>query len=298
MAKNDCSTMDASSVGLEEEEDEEIELSLGLSIGRNFKKSPNFEPEMHKTANADVDLSQDNQNLSEHVEDPQRKREVHALRRQEARRKRENEAKIEGREGKKRENTEERGENSFNGGQNLSQGSVPVVPYPPLQFVPLANGFVYPCINVVPCLGPAESKCGKEKKNEGNVIRPFGCASLWPCQGSLSSGNLVIGGSDFERNGGRDGGNRNAVSNGSPVCVSPGVSENQSSSQQGKPYEISVLSLHLFSCFKFDASYFANAVFHYVGELNWAKHTLNLESFHYVGFFLASLMNVQAKPVA
>ncbi|KAH7862791.1 hypothetical protein Vadar_009589 [Vaccinium darrowii] len=262
--------MDASSVGLEEEEDEEIELSLGLSIGRNFKKSPKFEPETHKTANADVDLSRENQNVSEHVEDPQRKREVHALRRQEARKKREeklrkrglvfgsdfsddnvgleaqrvqlrardremreNEAKIEGREGKKREITEERGENSINGGQNLSQGSVPVVPYPPLQFVPLANGFVYPCVNVVPCLGPAEIKCGKEKKNEGNVIRPFGCASLWPCQGSLSSGNLVIGGSDFERNGGRDGGNRNAASNGSPVCVSPVVSENQSSSQQG-----------------------------------------------------------------
>lgn len=245
---------------------EEIELSLGLSIGGNSRKSPKLNPEEQRTANAGEDPGLENRNCSEFM-DVQRKREIHALKRQEARRKREeklrkrglvtagsgfceddtgveaqrvqirardremreNEAKVEGRECDKREKNEERGDNN-NGAQNLSQGSVPVAPYPSLQFVPLADGFVYPC--VVPCLAPTVPSGGSEK-NEGNVLRPVACRSFWPGQGSLRPGGLVTSGSDCDYNGGKDGGNRIAESIGSPVCGSSVASENQSSSQQG-----------------------------------------------------------------
>ncbi|KAF7152616.1 hypothetical protein RHSIM_Rhsim01G0251800 [Rhododendron simsii] len=262
MAK-DCPAMEDLSVGA----GEEIELSLGLSIGGNSRKSPKLNPEEQRTANAGEDPDPENRNCSEFM-DPQRKREVHAFKRQEARRKRdeklrkrglvtagsgfweddmgveaqrvqirardremrENEAKVEGRECDKREKNEERGDNN-NGAQNLSQGTVPpVVPYPPLQFVPLADGFVYPC--VVPCLAPTVTSGGSEK-NEGNVLRPVACRSFWPGQGGLRPGGLVTSGSDCDYNGGKDGGNRIAESNGSPVFGSSVASDNQSSSQQG-----------------------------------------------------------------
>ncbi|KAF7113740.1 hypothetical protein RHSIM_RhsimUnG0108100 [Rhododendron simsii] len=89
-----------------------------------------------------------------------------------------------GRECDKREKKEERGDNN-NGAQNLSQGTVPpVVPYLPLQFVPLADGFVYPC--VVPCLSPTVPSGGSEK-NEGNVLQPVACRSFWPGQGGFEA---------------------------------------------------------------------------------------------------------------
>ncbi|XAR60936.1 hypothetical protein NMG60_11034481 [Bertholletia excelsa] len=113
---NGCPMLEISSVSVEEEEDE-IELSLGLSIGGSFRKSTASKPETQKSihfggkiypesTNSDADLSMENQCLerssttqmpvgdsgpesgSERL-DPQKKREFHALRRQEARKKRE-----------------------------------------------------------------------------------------------------------------------------------------------------------------------------------------------------------------
>ncbi|KAA8550586.1 hypothetical protein F0562_002270 [Nyssa sinensis] len=100
--------LEVSSVVVEEEDD--IELSLGLSIGGIFRKTTELnqidkkinnscEKINSESTNVDTDLSQDHQNVcatqtlhpdsgSEYV-DPQKKREIHARRRQEGRKKRE-----------------------------------------------------------------------------------------------------------------------------------------------------------------------------------------------------------------
>ncbi|KAI8016179.1 Ninja-family protein AFP3 [Camellia lanceoleosa] len=243
------------------EDDEEIELSLALSVGGSFRNSTKLNPQVEKTINSDADLiSQENQCLSRSSTinpvvgdsepeclDPHRKREIQALRRQEARKKREEKLRkgvvlsddkmlletqrlqnwVRDREMREKEanvaertckrdkkgignkcvvvNEEEM--KQHNEAPNLSQGgSIPV------QYVPLA----YPC--VMPCWDP-------------NVV---GWRSLQPYQGNLNSGcNPLIGSDSEHNNGGKDGGNRNAVSNGSPVWSSSVVSEHGSTSRQG-----------------------------------------------------------------
>lgn len=184
MAK-DCPAMEDLSVGAGEG-GEEIELSLGLSIGGNSRKSPKLNPEEQKTENAGEDPGLENRNCSEFM-DVQRKREIHALKRQEARRKREeklrkrglvtagsgfceddtgveaqrvqirardremreNEAKVEGRECDKKEKNEERGDKDFSSGSYATIFREEV--YFKLRFIELCFPFVS-WINVtVPC---------------------------------------------------------------------------------------------------------------------------------------------------
>ncbi|XP_057482974.1 ninja-family protein AFP1-like [Actinidia eriantha] len=228
MAK-DCPFFEVSSSGVEEEE-EEIELSLGLSIGRNFRnstksnpeerKSPNFSSEKinSKYANVDADLGLESQRLQSRVRDRER---------------RENEANAAGRIRKTDKNivNEEIEVLSHNGARNPSPNPIRAgpmqYPYPQLQYVPLGNEFAYPCVMPYSASNSGSVANEKEEKNFQQSFRPYqGSPNPNPGQ------NLVVG-SDSERDSGEEGGDRRAVSYGSPEGSSSGVSDHRSSFGQG-----------------------------------------------------------------
>ncbi|XP_048422734.1 ninja-family protein Os03g0419100-like [Pyrus x bretschneideri] len=219
---------EVSKSGLKEEE---IELDLGLSIGGSFRR-----PENSKLANGfDVaPRESEYQTLPSqpHVPspstiepsepesarlDPQTKREMQALRRQEAKRKRE-EKQIRGLNGSQAEEQpgvkKERTETNVNVNLNLSNGQrelrYPVqYPYLPVHFVPYTN----PC--VMPCWGPSGGwgfrpfQAHKPKLNNG-------------CETEQNGGS----GKTASVNGGL--GKKPAPTNVSPVCSSSTVSDHQS----------------------------------------------------------------------
>ncbi|KAL4367199.1 hypothetical protein GQ457_05G003960 [Hibiscus cannabinus] len=144
--------------------EDEIELDLGLSIGGSFGKAEKPKPSNNSVADLGETV----------VFDPQTKRGVQALRRQEARKKREHKQQkggffchrngefrskdgdavaMEERECKKTRVEEFSGNVKPNLGGELNYPFMCPVrissPYPLLQFVPLADGFAYPCVNAV-----------------------------------------------------------------------------------------------------------------------------------------------------
>ncbi|KAB2636595.1 ninja-family protein [Pyrus ussuriensis x Pyrus communis] len=223
---------EVSKSGLKEEE---IELDLGLSIGGSFRR-----PENSKLANGFDVAPRENKHQTlpsqPHVPspspiepsepesarlDPQTKREMQALRRQEAKRKRE-EKQIRGLNGSQEEEQpgvkKERTETNVNVNLNLSNGQrelrYPVqYPYLPVHFVPYTN----PC--VMPCWGPSGGwgfrpfQAHKPKLNNG-------------CETEQNGGS----GKTASVNGGL--GKKPAPTNASPVCSSSTVSDHQSAASQ------------------------------------------------------------------
>ncbi|KAM1122252.1 hypothetical protein ACFX13_003879 [Malus domestica] len=227
--------------------EEEVELDLGLSIGGSFRKPENsklakgFDVDPRKTEHQ-IQPSQPNAPSPSPFEssepesallDPHTKREMQALRRQEAKRKREqkkgrgqNEPQVEEHPAVKKERTETNVNVNVN--LNLSNGQTelrcPVqqpgqYPYPPVQFVPYMNGFSYPC--VMPCWAPsggggfrpfqAHKDTGK-KKNGCETEQNSGSGKTAPVNGGL--------------------GKKPASVNVSPMCSSSTVSDHQSAASQ------------------------------------------------------------------
>ncbi|KAK8717873.1 hypothetical protein V6N13_045126 [Hibiscus sabdariffa] len=240
--ENNCGMM-----GLREDE---IELDLGLSIGGSFGKAEKLKPiknEPKPSNNSVADLGESV------VFDPQTKREVQALRRQEARKKREHKQQrrgishrngefqskdngagaMEERECKKTRIQEFSGNVNPNLSGELNNPLVcPVIPvrvpgpYPQLQFVPLANGFAYSCVNAVPYWGDVAG-------NEKRVVQPVAVAvnGVFPSfQTAQESG---VNGYYSEHNSSRDERKRKTASNESTIYSSSTGSDLQSSSNQG-----------------------------------------------------------------
>ncbi|KAM1031704.1 hypothetical protein ACFX2C_035458 [Malus domestica] len=230
---------EVSKSGLKEEE---IELDLGLSIGGSFGR-----PENSKLANGFDVAPRENEHQTlpsqphapspspmEQSEpesarlDPQTKREMQALRRQEAKRKRE-EKKIRGLNGSQAEEQpgvkKERTETNVNViNLNLSNGQrelrYPVqYPYPPVHFVPYTN----PC--VMPCWGPSGGGGFRHFEAHKPMLNN-GCEKEQ--NGGSGKTASVNGGSGKTAsvNGGL--GKKPAWTNVSPVCSSSTVSDNQS----------------------------------------------------------------------
>lgn len=280
--------VEVSEIGLKEDE-LELELGLGLSIGGSFRKlSETPKPAKRESGLLPFDSNKSNGfpldpkeiqtttprsstgsptvfETESGILDPKTKREIHALRRQEAKKK-QKEKRCRGRNNSlassvdyqsvqedqqrasKREKTEsnstigpETGFNGVdglrNGNQNPSNGGQTVhypvgavqYPYTPIQFVPYANGFAYPC--VVPCWAPPG---GSEK----SVFQPVACRGFRPFVAHPSFGLSLPNGCDSEKSGsGKDGQVRKTASCSSPVCSSSTVSDNPNgSSHEGTLY--------------------------------------------------------------
>ncbi|KAF3431664.1 hypothetical protein FNV43_RR26396 [Rhamnella rubrinervis] len=256
--------VEASEIGLKEDE---IELDLGLSIGGSFGKSEKLKPVFLFDSGSnvfDADLRENQTSFSRSCTsptplepadqsaplDPQTKREIHALRRQEAKKKQRekrcrgrnsvsdnaSEIQIEEQPACKREKTDCVGTDSNNAVKNVNLNSsngqtehysAPQVlygRYPPVQFVPYtANGFAYPC--VVPCWAPGG--------NEKNMFQPVACRGVRPSLGHQNLGLNVTNGCDSEQDGRKDGETKLTASNGSPMCSSSTISDHRSSSHGG-----------------------------------------------------------------
>lgn len=225
----------------------EIELSLELSIGGSYAKSKNL---MASGVRIDADFEETGRSLGGSGEfgvlfDPQAKREIQALRRQEARKKREEKLKkairkgtngygsgsgsgdggsggvhcvaddsrvrARDREGEVRENGDgtmepaRKREKNGDGIDGENKGSIPVVP---VQFT---SGFVN-FHGGMTCWGAIGVN---EVKSEKCVFQPTGCRSFRPYQGNRNS----------EQNGGKEGTPANA-------SVSPGRSSSVFSDYQ------------------------------------------------------------------
>ncbi|KAH1129083.1 hypothetical protein J1N35_000461 [Gossypium stocksii] len=233
--------------------EDEIELDLGLSIGGSFGKAQKLKPIKNESKPNNNTVA----DLGESVAfDPQTKRELQALRRQEARKKREHKQQKRGtchRNGELHikddgaNATEEREckktkvqELPVNGNPNFSaELNSPLVcpvipvrvpcPYPQLQFVPLGNGFAYSCVNAVPCWGGVAG-------NEKGVVQPVAVAVNGGFPSLQTAQDLrVNGGNGYysEQNSSRDERKRKTGSNGSPMYSSSTASDLQSSSNQG-----------------------------------------------------------------
>ncbi|XP_050364015.1 uncharacterized protein LOC126782747 [Argentina anserina] len=196
---------------------EEIELDLGLKIGGgSFRRSEKLKLNGGEKGPQMVTVLRCNSStvspatLSEPesvVVHPFLKREIQALRRQEAKRKRE-EKKTRAQIGEppaKKNGVRDNGVNVMNVNLDMSNGGQgghhdypirPVqYPYAPVQFVPYSDGFAFPC--VVPCWGP----------NGGGGFRPF----------QADTGNNRC---NVEQNG-----KTASLNNGSPICSNSTVSE-------------------------------------------------------------------------
>ncbi|XP_022758739.1 uncharacterized protein LOC111305444 [Durio zibethinus] len=233
--------------------EDEIELELGLSIGGSFGKAEKLKPfkkELKPNNNSVADLGE------RVVFDLQTKREIQALRRQEAKKKREEKQQKKGitksssrchqngefqsknndvdtteeRECKKNKVQEFSGDINPNSSAELINPLMcPVIPvpvpcpYPQVQFVPLANGFAYSCVNAVPCSGGGAG-------NEKGVVQTAAVnGGFRPFQTGLNGRN----GYDSGQTDSRDERNMKTGSNVSPMCSSSVVSDLQSSSNQG-----------------------------------------------------------------
>ncbi|KAK9282172.1 hypothetical protein L1049_005084 [Liquidambar formosana] len=265
------SAMENNCTMVEYTEEDEIELSLGLSIGGSLRKSKPAE----KAVACSIDINTD---LREYAVTPvhvgevvvkdvvlnrQTKREIHALRRQEARKKREEKQlmKIKGicraRNGEeyandddgvaeggcKRARVETQDEAlKVNGNVELDPpGYASSHPYPglpmqypypgPVQYVPFGNGFAFPY--VMPCWAPGAGAGAVDAGNGTNVVHPVACRSFRPFRADRDCGFSFSSGCDYsEQNSGKAGGNGKPVSNVSPGCSSSGISEYRSTSLQ------------------------------------------------------------------
>ncbi|KAE8685308.1 Ninja-family protein AFP3 [Hibiscus syriacus] len=244
--ENNCGIM-----GLREDE---IELDLGLSIGGSFGKAEKLKPikdEPKPSNNSVADLEESV------VFDPQAKREVQALRRQEARKKREHKQQkrgihhrsgefqskdngagaMEDNECKKTRVEEFSGNVNPNSSGELNNLLVcPVIPvrvpdpYPQIQFVPLATGFAYSCVNAVPCWGDVVG-------NEKDVVQPLVVAvndGFPSFQTTRVSGQNGVNGYYSEQNISRDERKKKTCSNGSTMYSSSAGSDLQSSSKSNQ----------------------------------------------------------------
>ncbi|GFZ20101.1 RNA-binding (RRM-RBD-RNP motif) domain nuclear transport factor 2 family protein [Actinidia rufa] len=139
MAK-DCPFLEVSSSGVEEEE-EEIELSLGLSIGGNFRNSSKSNPEERKSPNFSSEkINSEYANVDADLGLESQRLQSRVRDRQ----RRENEANAAGRIRKTDKNI----------------------------YVPLGNGFAYPC--VMPYSAPNSGSVGnEEEKNFQQSFRPY-----------------------------------------------------------------------------------------------------------------------------
>ncbi|EXB99097.1 hypothetical protein L484_007004 [Morus notabilis] len=244
--------VEVSEIGLKEDE-LELELGLGLSIGGSFRKlSETPKPAKRESGLFPFDSNKSNGfpldpkeiqtttsrsstgsptvfEIESGILDPKTKREIHALRRQEAKKK-QKEKRCRGRNNSlansidsqsvqeyqqrasKREKTESNStigpETGFNGvdgvrngnDQNPSNGGQTVhypvgavqYPYAPVQFVPYASGFAYPC--VVPCWAPPG---GSEK----SVFQPVARRGFRPFVAHPSFGLSLPNGCDSEKSG-------------------------------------------------------------------------------------------------
>lgn len=251
----DCAMLRVEEEG--ENGDNEIELSLELSIGRSYKKS---KPENKKSTDSCVKDAGDDRSLSrsgaseiflggdrgcEGGMDVQSKREIQALRRQEARKKREEKLKkkscvngeekawlearqleVRARDRERRENEddvvggnmrekimENVGDNCFGNGEmrdlNLALNTGSSVPVVPIQFLDstFRYGGVYPSCVRAPDGGGNVSRRTEEKASD--------CRSFGP--GNRNTTTLNDDGTD----------------NGAGGCSSSAVSDYQSSSRQG-----------------------------------------------------------------
>lgn len=228
--------------------DEEIELDLGLSIGGSFGKLEKLRPVKKVYAltvdsesnGSDMDVKENRLSLARDGElvDPQAKREMHALRRQEAKRKRD-----EKQEMKRGTCRAKRGENGSECGREEEQtqmqmqmqrqhgdvvNAVPFqavaanvqYPYAPLQYVPLTNEGLggFPC--VMPCWVPGGGSAFEPSTWRG--FRPYK-------ENQKSLGFNLSNGCE------KDGANGETASYGSQMCGSSARSEDRSSSHEGTP---------------------------------------------------------------
>ncbi|KAL4351527.1 hypothetical protein GQ457_06G028140 [Hibiscus cannabinus] len=232
--ENKCGIM-----GLKEDE---IELELGLSIGGRFGKVEKLNPVKNESKPNGVPVADIGENMGF---DPQMKRKIQALRRQEAKKKREEKQQKRGTlfslrchqngEFRSKDNdddddhvTEEREcKKNKVGDVNLNPSAYPVFPvrvpypYPHVQFLPVANGFPYSCINSMPSWGGGAG-------NGKVAVQPV-----------MMNGGLQTG-YDSEQNSSKDERNRKSGSSGSSTYSSSVVSDLQSSSNQGGPSSESV----------------------------------------------------------
>ncbi|PON59368.1 Ninja family [Trema orientale] len=267
----------------------EIELDLGLSIGgTTFRRSETtskpveidqsglsfdsiptkgfslYLREVQTTSASRSSTSPAATAVSEPPEsailDQKTKREIQALRRQEAKKKqREKRSRglknsssltslvqehysndvssaVEEQRASKREKTENNNANPMNSsnGQTLPYHPVTAVgaqyTYAPVQFVPYTNGFAYPC--VMPCWSATTSTTGGGEKN---VIQPVPCRDFGPFLAGHGLGLNISNGFGSEHNGGKhcEVKVRKTTSDGSPACSSSSVSYRRSSSHEG-----------------------------------------------------------------
>ncbi|XP_043720203.1 zinc finger CCCH domain-containing protein 18 [Telopea speciosissima] len=260
-------------------EENEIELNLGLSLGGCFMKSEKSLGIRQKSVSSsgvdekfdktEADLRSSvspisgrvfGENKEVQIEgevlDPQSKRKIQALRRQEARKKRaekqkkgrvrdrdivENEMDRSEQICKKAKVTDEEDQQDVNQASKQSQGPdsssafVPVVPmqYPfsHLQYIPFANGLPVPYAVPYWAAPPASASVGEEK----NVFQMVACRAFQPFHAQNSNANLNCSrSSDSEQNGSKSGGLKQLQSSsGSLGSASSGVSDYQSTSHQG-----------------------------------------------------------------
>ncbi|XP_042490817.1 zinc finger CCCH domain-containing protein 18-like [Macadamia integrifolia] len=265
-------------------EENDIELSLGLSLGGCFRKSEKSLGIQQKSLSSsgvdekssgeiEADLRSSMYPISgavfgekKEVEiegevlDPQRKREIQALRRQEARKKREEKQQKKGRvrdresienetsrseqicklvkvsDGDDQQDVNQPSEQSQS--PNPSSAFAPVVPmqYSFPQYIPFTNGFPIPY--AVPYWSapppPPSASIGDEK----NVFQLVACRAFRPFQEQNSNANQNRSGSyDSEQNGSKCDGVKqlqsSLCSSGSLGSGSSGVSDYQSTSHQG-----------------------------------------------------------------
>lgn len=199
------------------EEEESIELDLGLSVGGSYSKQ-----------NATV-LDP----AFEEIKDQKTKREIHALRRQEAKKKQQlkrgltkndavllkaNDFEPECKKFKTRDNGPDL---NFTGDGKFAATCTS-------SPAPAVNGFVYPCgnVNVMPCWLAGGGAAGAEEKNGFGVkIQPV-----------VGYGFVPLGldhGYGAEENCSGDGGNRKSGSNGSTNCTSSSGSDHRSPFNEG-----------------------------------------------------------------
>ncbi|GMJ08997.1 hypothetical protein HRI_004568900 [Hibiscus trionum] len=227
-------------MGLKEDE---IELELGLSIGGSFGKVEKLYPVKKESKPKGVPVADLGESM---VFEPQMKRKIQALRRQEAKKKREEKQQKRGttisltchQNGEFRSKdddhvTEEREcKKSKVVDVNLNPTAYPVFPvqvpypYPHLQFVPVANGFPYSCVNPVLSWGGG---AGNDK-----VAMQVQAVTM---NGGLQTAyvnHAIANGYDSEQNSSKlDERNRKTGSTGSSTYSSSVVSDLQSSSNQG-----------------------------------------------------------------
>lgn len=231
---NDLRMLETKSFGIVDEDREENELMLELSIGGIFSKP--------KKTIGNVSESVEKNNLEEDM-NVHSKREIQAIRRRELRRKREEKLKksvvfgscgsvsgpfvdnkewlenqivgqndevLEIEPTRKRERIEDLPENV---------ASIPTAP--------ITNGFVYP--NAIPVSGGGEivARIEEDLNTKNSIYRPTACRSFRPYQGNLNLKPIE----DEIDGGGRR--NFKVNSNGSGGYASSAVSDSQCSSRQG-----------------------------------------------------------------